>query len=55
MSEQPSCPLPILLDDKDDKTEKGQQQQEAREDGEQRGCISDTSSNGDVDNNDSYL
>jgi hypothetical protein len=55
MSEQPSCPAPILADDKDDETEKGRQQQEAGEDREQGGCDSDTSSNGDVDDEKSYL
>jgi len=55
MSEQPSCPAPILADNKDDETDKGQQQQEAGEDGEQGGCDSDTSSNGDVDDEERYL
>ena len=53
MSEQPSCPALILADNKDDETDKGQEQQEAREDGEQGGCDSDTSSNGDVDDEES--
>lgn len=55
MSEQPSCPALILSHDEDDKTEKGQQQQEAGEDREQGACNSDTSSNGDVDNDDNHL
>jgi hypothetical protein len=55
MSEQPSCPALILSDDEDDETEEGQQQQESGEDREQGACNSDTSSNGDVDNDDNHL
>jgi hypothetical protein len=55
MSEQPSCPALILSDDEDDETEEGQQQQESGEDREQEACNSDTSSNGDVDNDDNHL
>jgi hypothetical protein len=49
MSEQLSCPALVLLRDEDDETEKGQQQQEAGEDREKEACNSDTSSNGDID------
>jgi hypothetical protein len=55
ISEQPSRPAPILSDDKDNKTEKGQQQQEVGEDREQEGYKSNTSCNSDVDNNNSQL
>jgi hypothetical protein len=53
-SEQPSYPALILADDKGDETEKEQQPQGTREDGEQGSCDSDTSSNGDVDDEESY-
>lgn len=55
MFEQPSCPALIPSDDEDDETEKGQRQQEAGEDSEQRLGNSDTSSNGDVNNDDNHL
>jgi hypothetical protein len=55
MSEQPSCPALILLHDEDDKTEKGQQQQEAGEDREKEARNSDTSSNGDIDNDGTHV
>jgi hypothetical protein len=46
-SEEPSCPTLILSDHEDDEREKGQQQHEAVEHGEQRAC--NISSNGDID------
>jgi len=55
MSEQPSCLALILLDNKDDETEKGQQQQELGEDKEQGACNSDISSNSDINDNDNHL
>jgi hypothetical protein len=55
MSEQPSCPALILLHDEDDETEKGQQQQEAGEDREKEARNSNTSSNGDIDDDRTHV
>jgi hypothetical protein len=55
MLEQLSCPALILLHNKDDETEKGQQQQEVGEDKEKEACNSDISSNSDIDDNRTYV